>query len=300
MTRYRTINLTNILKKILHENLPNKTDNVKQFIIKIAFLLCIIGVFCGGVYFSVYYADSAHQQKLLKEQQQLFESNSFKQSEKLLSKQNSDYVAWLSIKNTPLNNAVYKTDNNSFYMTHNHLKKSSSYGALCLDYRFKLSDKNTVIYGNCAENGLMFGTLYNLRELGFYKQNSVITLTHNNKEHNFKIYALFVLNSSKKQDNGEIYELYKKDFLTEFGFDSWVEDAMERSLIDTKVDVEFDDKILTLVTDCDDFEGARLVVMARSERRGEALSSKNFEAVLNRNPKYPKKWYDDRNINYPF
>lgn len=300
MSRYKILKLRDFFKKAVHDNLPNKTDNLRQFIIKIAFLLCIVGVVCGGIHFPIYYYNLSHQQKLIAEQQQLFESSSIKESEGLLKKQNSDYVAWLSIKGTPLNNAVYKADNNSFYLTHNHLKKQSRYGSLCLDYRFKISYKNSVIYGINAQNGLMFGTLEKLRELSFYKQNSVITLTHKNRKLNYKIYALFVLNSSKEQDNGKIYELYKKNFSSEISFNSWVKDAMERSLIDTAVDVEFDDKILTLVTDCDDFDGARLVVMARSEREGETLSPINQSAVLNRNPKYPKKWYDVRNIKYPF
>lgn len=300
MSRYKITKLTDFFKKAIHENLPNKTDNLRQFIIKIAFLVCIVGIFCGGIHFSVYYSNSAHEQKLIEKQQLFFKNNSLKNSTKYLYEQNNDYVAWLNIKGTSLNNAVYKTGNNSFYMTHNHLKKPSSYGALCLDYRFDLSDKNAVIYGANIQNGLMFGTLENLRELSFYKQNSVITLTHKNSKTNYKIYALFVLNSAKEQDNGKIYELYKKNFSSELSFNSWVEDAMTRSLIDTKVDVSFDDKILTLVTDCDDFEGARLVVMARSEREGETLSPINQHAVLNRNPRYPKKWYDVRNISYPF
>ncbi len=300
MSRYKITNFKDFFRKAVSDNLPNKTDNLRQFIIKIAFLLCIVGVICGGIHFSVYYTNSAHEQKLIEEQQQLFKSNTLKNSAKLLYKQNDDYVAWLSIKGTSLNNAVYKTDNNSFYMTHNHLKKASRYGSLCLDDRFELSDKNAVIYGVCADNGLMFGTLENLRELSFYKQNSVITLTHKSKKSDYKIYALFVLNSSREQDNGKIYELYKKDFSSEISFNSWVEDAKERSLINTKVDVDFGDNILTLVTDCDDFDGARLVVMARSERDGETLSPINQDANLNRNPKFPKKWYDVRNISYHF
>lgn len=300
MSRYKITKLKDFFKKAVYENLPNKTDSLRQFIIKIAFLICIITFVCVGVHFCVYYSNSAHEQKLIEKQQQLFKDNSLKKSAKYLLEQNDDYVGWLNIEGTALNNAVYKTDNNNFYMTHNHLKKSSSYGALCLDYRFELSDKNAVIYGASAENGLMFGTLENLRELSFYKQNSVITLTHNNKKVNYKIYALFVLNSSKEQDNGKIYELYKKNFSSELSFNSWVEDAMTRSLIDTKVDVSINDKILSLVTNCDDFDGARLVVMARSEREGEAISSINTHAVLNRNPRYPKQWYDVRNISYPF
>ena len=300
MNSYKISKLKDFLEKVVNDNLPNKKDNIRQLIIKITFLFCIVGVICVGTHFSVYYSNCAHQQKLIEEQQQLFHNNSLKNSTEYLQEQNDDYVAWLNIKGTSLNNAVYKTDNNSFYMTHNHLKKPSDYGALCLDYRFSFSDKNIVIYGVNAENGLMFNTLEKLRELSFYKQNSVITLTHNNNKTNYKIYALFVLNSSKEQDDGKIYELYKKNFSSELSFNSWVEDAMERSLINTNVDVSLDDKILTLVTDCDDFEGARLVVMARSEREEERLSPINQHAVLNRNPRYPKKWYDVRNISYPF
>ena len=63
--------------------------------------------------------------------------------------------------------------------------------------------------------------------------------------------------------------------------------------------MNIEDEYLTLITSCDDFDGARLVVMARRLREGET-STKTYKYTINQNPKFPKKWYKDRNIEYPF
>ena len=108
------------------------------------------------------------------------------------------------------------------------------------------------------------------------------------------------MNSKKTQDDGNIYDIRMNDFADAARVDGWVSDAKERSVINTNIDVNKYDKIITLVTTCDDFEDARLVVMARCVREGETLSITNDRATPNPTPKYPKKWYTDRNIKYPF
>ena len=72
MNSYKISKLKDFLEKVVNDNLPNKKDNIRQLIIKITFLFCIVGVICVGTHFSVYYSNSAHQQKLIEEQQQLF------------------------------------------------------------------------------------------------------------------------------------------------------------------------------------------------------------------------------------
>lgn len=300
MSRYRKNKPVVFIKNFFWDNLPNSRDNLKQLFIKITFLLCIIGILCGGVHFAMYYSQSISQQRIMDNDRRLFQSGSIEHSSNLLHKQNSDYRGWISMAGTKLNNPIYKAHNNSFYMTRNSLKENSRYGSLCLDYRFNLSDNNVVIYGNTADDGLMLSILHNLRQLDFYKENSVIILSNAKKAVKYKIYAVFVLNSSKAQDGGNIYNIYKKDFSDENKFDKWVNEARLRSVINTGVDVCTDDKILTLVTACEDFENARLVVMARSERDSETLTSFTENPKVNPKPKYPKKWYEDRNIPYPF
>ncbi|MBQ6848074.1 MAG: class B sortase [Clostridia bacterium] len=296
MRRYKRAGDKKKFLSLFEDYFPTGRDNLIQVSIKICFLFCIIGIIVGGIYFGNHYYTSYADQKQIQVDQELFENGDLS----ILKKQNSDYKAWLRIKGTKLSNPVFKTDNNSFYLTHGSSKEKNNYGSLFLDYRCDFSDKNAVVYGNNAENGLMFATLNRLRELDFYKSNYIITLNEGKTESRYLIYAVFVLNSSKEQDGGKIYSIYQKEFSNEATFKAWVNEAKTRSLVNSEIDVDYEDSILTLVTDCDDFEGARLVVMARKTRDKEYIFTDNKKAELNPNPKYPKKWYVDRNIKYPF
>ena len=300
MRRYKTFDIKRFLKGLYENYLPTSRDNLKQIVVKVLFILLIIAIAVSGIYFGSYYGHSNKQQKILSDSRKIFESNDFAESYKLLSEQNGDYQGWIKLGDTQLNNPVYKSQDNSFYLNKNSKKKTSELGSVFMDYRFNIDDKNTVIYGNTLKSGEMFSVLHNLRTLNFYKKNSVISFTDSKGTVDYKIYAVFVLNAKISDDGGYIYNIYRKGFADETDFDYWVAEAKVRSIIDTKVGVGQRDKILTLVTGCEDFENARLVVMARSEREGEALTAEALEAGVNENPVYPKKWYENRNIEYPF
>lgn len=296
MSRYKE----NRLEAFLKNYIPSTKDNLKQICLKVIFLLSIIGILISGIYFGGYYYDNFCEEKLLSTNREIFENNDLKTSFNTLKNKNSDYRAWLRLDGTKLSCPVYKTDDNSFYMNHNSLKKKSSFGALFFDYRFELGDKNRVIYGNSLENGNLFSVLEKMRTLKFYKQNSVLKLTDKDSEIDYIVYAVFVLNAKLEDDGGYIYNIYRNTFASKRDFDSWCAEAKEKSVITTNVDVDETDSIITLVTQCDDFENARLVVMARSVRPGEEPFSLSEKAVANKNPRYPKKWYSERNIKYPF
>lgn len=296
MKRYKKVSVTEKFSGFCKDYFPTYRDNLIQLFIKISFLLCVAGILSGSVYFTTYYYDLYTEAKQINANKLLFENNDFA----VLKEQNSDYCAWIRINGTGLDYPIYKADNNSFYLSHNSLKEKSNYGSIFLDYRCDFSKKNAVIYGNNADNGLMFSTLNRFRELDFYKSNYVIDLTYDETEEKYLIYAVFLLNSSKEQDNGTIYSIYQNDFGNAATFNLWVDEAKKRSVINTEIDVKPDDDILTLVTDCNDFENARLVVMARKARYREYIFNENKYATVNSKPRYPKKWYDERNIKYPF
>ena len=75
----------------------------------------------------------------------------------------------------------------------------------------------------------------------------------------------------------------------------WTKEAIERSLINTGVDVKNGDNIITLVTCSKDFKNSRLVVMARETRDGENPTVNTSLAKINPNPRYPEIWYTERN-----
>ena len=279
---------------------PNKRDNIKQIAIKISYLAVIIAMVCATFGFGAYYGDVYMQQRLLNAERKIYSENDIKTVTELLKNRNSDYVGWITLPNTELNCPIYKPRDNSFYLNLNSQKKDSKYGSLFLDCEMNMNEPNRVIYGNNARDGMMFSTLEKLRNLKFYKENYRLTFSDGGNEEVYAVYAVFVMNSRLQQDDGNIYDIRMNNFADAAVVDDWVNDAKERSVINTNIDVNKYDKIITLVTTCDDFEDARLVVMARCVREGETLSITNDRATPNPTPKYPKKWYTDRNIKYPF
>ena len=261
-------------------------------IIKSLFFLCIIGIVVTIIFSSIYFVEYNYVRKTIADEQEIFK---LEHGTLLLKQRNSDYVGWLSIADTELNNPFFQTDDNEFYLNHDSFKKETSHGALFMDYRSELSHKNIVIYGNTKDDDLLFSTLHEYRGLNFFKTHPVITMTVAQQKTDYKIFAVFIMNSKAKQDDEEIYNVCQKDFSGKEVFYKWIKEAKERSLISTQPPLAMEDNFLTLITNCDDFNGARLVVMARQLREGEK-AKEYYGATVNQNPKLPKIWYSKRNI----
>lgn len=299
--------------------IPNKRDNIQQIIIKLFFLIAVTIIISAAVYLTNYFLTANKQEKLISGSQSIWDSQATeyiinedgtkekvpaKSAVELLTEENSDFAGWIKINNTKINNPIYQTDNNDFYLNHNQKKQKSIYGALYFDKNDKIdrkrTDNNLVIYGHHMKNGTMFGSLEKYKSLSFYKQHPTIEFSTKYKTSTYKIYSVFVLNASKADDLNYIYNISRDKFINDYDFEFWSEEAYERSLINTGVDVKRNDRIITLVTCTYDFDNARLVVMARETRPGENETVDVSKAVTNPAPKYPKRWYDDRKLKYPF
>jgi len=307
--------IKNFFKGLYVSYIPNKRDNLKQIIIKVVFLVSFITLLVSGTYIASYFLTAEKEKNIIEDTRQIWyeveseettsqptESENKKKNDPTakLKKLNSDFMGWLSLKGAGVDHPVYQTDNNSFYLNHNQNKESSVYGALYFDCENKIteqeSDRNLIIYGHEMKNGSLFGSLKKLRSLSFYKENSTVKLTIFGEKRVYRIYAVFVLNASKKDDDGYIYNLFRQNFMDESDFDSWVDEAYKRSIINTNVEVDYDDELLTLITCAGDFENARLVVMAKRLQEGEDKSATNSEAHTNPDPLYPAKWYEAKGI----
>lgn len=295
--------------------IPNRHDRFSQVLVKILFLVCLTALIVSSVYVSNYFLLADKQDNIIDDSRNIWHSNLnesvvsenetekdnyLSEAEKQLLSENPDFKGWIKLSNTKIDNPIYQAENNSFYLNHNQQKKKSVYGALYFDFKNKITeeeiDKNLVIYGHNMKNGSMFGNLKKLKNLNFYKENPLIEFSTLYKDSTYKIFAIFVLNANKKDDNGYIYNIYRHKFIDESDFDVWSAEAFARSIIDTSVDVEYGDNLITLVTCSSDFENARLVVMAREVREGESNVVDTSKAVVNKNPIYPEKWYKKRGI----
>ena len=300
----------NFFYKLYLSYIPNKRDNIKQIVVKIFFLLSLAVLIVSAGYLTNYFLYGKRQENIIEKSREVWHnsvsvnSTVDKSVAETLLESNSDFKGWITIDGTNIDNPFFQTIDNEFYLNHNQNKQKSTYGALFLDYSNTLTeqkqDKNLVIYGHHMKNGSMFANLVKYKSLNFYKQHPTVDFSTLYGKSTYKIYAAFVLNASKADDNGYVYNIYRNKFSDGEDFDDWYSEAAERSIINTGVDVEYGDDIITLVT-CDyDFENARFVVMARKTRNGESENVDTSKAKTAVSPRYPKRWYDDRGLEYPY
>lgn len=215
---------------------------------------------------------------------------------------NSDFVGWISIPATNIDAPVVKTTDNSFYLKHDFLKNDTKYGCSFMDYRnnLKTLDDNTIIYGHHMRDNMLFAQLETYKTIDGFKGSPVIEFNTLYSKQKWKVYAVFITNDSRQDDNGYMFNFIVPNFHTKDSYSSYIEALDERTLYTTGVDINSDDQILTLST-CDyDFDNSRLVVVARMVRPGESESVDVEKAVVNENPRYPQKWYDVMGKSNPY
>ncbi len=293
--------------RALRTVIPWRGDGVKRILIKSGFLLSLIAlIISSSVIFTQLTADSK-QRDIIAEAQQTWDFDGNKNEEDTFTafepfiKENEDIRGWITIPGTLVDNPIYQTTDNDYYLTHNMNKEQSRYGALFFDYRCSVSKENptqnVTVYGHEMKDGSMFGTLKKYKNLSFYKTNPTFTVTKLSEQSTYKIFSVMIMNATAADDNGYLYNFTTPTFNTQTDFLSWIDEAYERSLINTTVDVKANDQIITLVTCINDFPDARLVIMARMTRPNESSAVSTQNAVLNPNPRYPQAWYDNKGLS---
>ena len=208
---------------------------------------------------------------------------------------NDDLRGWISIPGFEINLPVAQGTNNSYYLKKDIYGKYTRYGVPFFDYRidnFTTLHRNTVIYGhNMRHDDLIFGMLENYRDINGFRQAPVIECNTIYGDHTWFVYAAFISNSDKEDDNGYVFP-YNFIDVGDAKFAQYIEEIDKRKLYTTGVDINVNDKILTLSTCAYDFDDARLVVVARERREGESIAVDTSKAYKNNDPKYPQAWYD--------
>ncbi len=298
----------NIWESFYNSYIPTKRDNLTQIILKGTFLLILVLLIFFFVFVVSYFTAISSEQNMFLENKQVFQQLSsgnqknYIKALKYFKKQNSDLKAWISIRNTSLASPVYQTKDNKFYLNHNQLKEKSSFGALFFDSKDSVVtetiDKNFVIYGNSPKSDQLFSCLKNYKSLYFYKQNPYINLSTMQGTEKYVIFATFIINSDRKDDNNYIFDYKRSNFEDSDSFTLWYEELRQRSLYLPTVNVTNEDSFLTLVTDSVEFKGAKLVVMARKVSLDETIDIS--KTVINKKPRYPSIYYSIKKIKNPF
>lgn len=197
-------------------------------------------------------------------------NNSNHDVEDKLKKVNPDIIGWISIANTNIDYPVLQSDieNPNFYLSHDYKKANNKHGSIFLDSHCKMeSSQNLILHGHHMRDGTMFANLIKFNNLDFYKQHPLIEFGSINNISKWKIVSIFKANTDPKR--GETFVYIRPSFIDDGDLTNYLYNIKSRSIINIPVDVDNSDSLLTLSTCSYEFDGCRMVVVARKVRSGE-------------------------------
>lgn len=219
---------------------------------------------------------------------------------------NQDAVGLINIPEKNLWQPLFqKKSEPDYYLWKDMYGNYSRYGNPYVDARCNISkdgfSKNTIIYGHNTHDKLGFNKLTTYMTLDGYKEAPVVTIETLYEKTQWKIFGVILTNSGSAQDRGHLFRYLVADFESDNDFMTMIDGIYERSMINTGVDVNKDDKVLTLYTCYQDiFEGGRLVIFARLLREGEKATVDVSQASFNHNARYPQAYYEKLGLTNPY
>lgn len=176
-----------------------------------------------------------------------------------LLKLNNETVGWITVNNTKINYPVVQAKDNDYYLNYAYDRTKNIAGWLFVDYRNDMNNisQNTIIYGHSGlESGVMFSTLEKVINKSWYsnKDNLNISFSIKGKEYKWIIFSIYTI----KETSDYLYT----DFSDDEEYLQFIKKIKNRSINDFKVEVNSNDKILTLST-CYKDDKSRVVIHAK-------------------------------------
>jgi len=212
-----------------------------------------------------------------------------------LKERNRDYVGWLRAPGASISMPVVQTADNGYYLKRDFDRKPSKYGNPFVDWRcnFNPVSTNLIIYGHHMSNGTIFTYLSRYKQPGVVQNNPIITLElADGTVNKYKIVSVLAVNGREQDDNGYSFPANTPDFSNAESFNGYVRQIRARTYVNTGVDVQYGDKLISLQTCIYDFDYEFLYVIGRLVRPGESSSVPASQIKANPNPRLPQALYD--------
>lgn len=175
--------------------------------------------------------------------------------DKLLA-QNSDVVGWVFNQNGVINYPILQGEENSYYLNRLLDGRTNVNGSIFMESVNKgdFSDRNTIIYGHSMKNGTMFGTLLRYRNQSYYNAYPEFYIYTPQLKYRVDIFAAY-----ESDTDDAVYNLFRKDA----EFEDFISYAYGKSKIESDVDVQITDRIVTFSTCAYSYEDARFIVCGK-------------------------------------
>ena len=165
-----------------------------------------------------------------------------------------DYRGWIKVDNTNIDYPIVQGKDNSFYLDKDINKNYVSSGSIFMNYLNNgFNDENTVLFGHHMRNKTMFAQLKKYKEKEFFYGNNNIEIEiKDGKTLKYKVFSVYVTDAN---DN-----YIRTNFDDKTKYKEFLERIKNKSIYKSDIDVNEDDKIITLSTCSYEFDDARMVV----------------------------------------
>ena len=158
---------------------------------------------------------------------------------------NSDTVGWLNVPETTIDYPIVQAVDNEYYLKHNFNKARDYSGWVFLNYANSstILDQNTIIFAhNRYYSKTMFGTLSTVGKKAWYQnaKNNLITYNDVNNEMKWEVFAAYTIPVTD--------DYLKTNFSNQEEFFNFINLIRSRSIFKSDIEINADDKILTLST----------------------------------------------------
>lgn len=260
----------------------------KKTVMNILMVLClIIALGCGGFLAYYYYTSNRSENAIadLKEkiptkneaseendELEMVDIDGVKVQKKFeqLYRDNHDFIGWLAIEDTNVDYPVMYTPNDSengeYYIHRDYERQYSSAGLPFVDANCEIepATDNLIIYGHNMNSGKMFHDILQYENKEFYESHKTFTFDTIYGNGTYEVVAMFygqILPEESKEF--KYYEFVNAG--NEEEFFNYVDNVKKMSVIDTGVEVEYGDKLITLSTCAYHVKDGRFAVVARKK-----------------------------------
>ncbi|MDE5747428.1 MAG: class B sortase [Acetatifactor sp.] len=161
-----------------------------------------------------------------------------------LRERNQDVVGWIFFENEDISYPILYSEDSAKYLYRTLDGKSASAGSIFLDGNNTpdFEDSRNVIYGHNMKNLSMFGNLkYYIQDKDYYEDHQYFQILTEGTVYRYRIFSCFDVPETET-------EICRVDFATEKDFSDFIAVLRKRSVIDTEIEVDCDDKVVTLLT----------------------------------------------------
>lgn len=170
---------------------------------------------------------------------------------------NPDVVGWILIPDTVINYPLMQGTDNDYYLKWTWDQKKNAAGSIFLEHLNSpdLTDFNTIVYGHNMNNGSMFAGIRKYRNQAYWEEHPYVYIRSDQGVYRYEIFSSYL---AKVESN-----TYGLQFSSEASRRQFLDHAIADSVIDTGVQPEPTDRVLTLSTCSGSGYSTRWVVHAR-------------------------------------